>query len=58
MLSFGRDYANLVDSFKKNQSYMSDMLNNAAGDFTKMVKQVDRRLVNSLSFVKNVNAYI
>jgi len=37
---------------------MSDMLNNAAGDFTTMVKQVDRRLVNSLSFVKNVNAYI
>lgn len=37
---------------------MSDMLNSAAADFTTMVNQVDRRVFNSLSFIKNVNAYV
>lgn len=37
---------------------MSDMVNKTTSDFKKMVCQIDKRLINSHSFIKNVNAYV
>lgn len=34
------------------------MVNKTTADFEKMVRQVDKRLINSHSFIKNVNAYV
>jgi len=57
-LSFGRDYAGSIESFKNNQSYLSDLLNNTNKDFNLMLQQFDKRVVNSVVFIKNVNSYI
>lgn len=37
---------------------MSDMLNQSTSEFTLMLQQIDKRVTNSLGFIKNINAYI